>query len=588
MAESRQGLRREDRLRLFVARLWFEGNRFSPAPTGLAQFRQREWLRGGAALEAARGTATELAAVAALADEGALRSDERSAGFADRAGRAGDAVAREAGNVFGDVVVGRCASASPGGPIDDAVFDAFVEETLADLGDARIDAVYLSLHGAAITRSRDHPEVDLLERIRERHPRVPIAASFDLHANLDPRLASLLDFATVYRTHPHVDMRETAARALARLAAIVAARSASTAATALPAAAARLPRLHGTIVKLGALVPSFNMRSADEPMRGLQALARAAEREPGIVDAAILGGFPYADTATADGSVMVWAASQAAAISCATTLAAAYRDRLPAFAPQLVDAREGLRRADALLSDGATDVSPSRRPRAARRPIAITDPADNPLSGGGATTTTLLAELLRARAGADAGTPAIAALAPGSIVFAYFAAPEAVEAARREGVGGTVRLSLGPTDDPTEDSRHRGTGGLHFGPGVEQDGRVVSIGDGVFVNTGPMERGARVEAGPMAVIEIAGIHVVLASSVCSANDPAFFTCNGIDPATVRLLCVKAKNHFRGAFESICDTIIDVDCPGPAAADLATLPLRHTFAQHRPPSRSSTA
>jgi microcystin degradation protein MlrC len=44
---------------------------------------------------------------------------------------------------------------------------------------------------------------------------VPIAASLDLHANLNPQLAQRLDFTTSSRTHPHVDMRETAARAAA-------------------------------------------------------------------------------------------------------------------------------------------------------------------------------------------------------------------------------------------------------------------------------------------------------------------------------------------------------------------------------------
>jgi microcystin degradation protein MlrC len=46
------------------------------------------------------------------------------------------------------------------------------------------------------------------------------------------------------------------------------------------------------------------------------------------------------------------------------------------------------------------------------------------------------------------------------------------------------------------------------------------------------------------------------------------------------LCVKAKNHFRAAFEPLCRTIVDVDCPGPAAADLAALPFRRA-----PPSRA---
>ena len=50
----------------------------------------------------------------------------------------------------------------------------------------------------------------------------------------------------------------------------------------------------------------------------------------------------------------------------------------------------------------------------------------------------------------------------------------------------------------------------------------------------------------------------------------------------RLLCVKAKNHFRAAFSESFATIVDADTPGPAALDLAKLPFRHLPPAHLPP------
>lgn len=108
------------------------------------------------------------------------------------------------------------------GPIDDTVFESLRDELVADLAHGGWDAVYLSLHGAAITRRRVAPELELARAVRDAVGAVPIAASFDLHANLNPALARLLDFATGYRTYPHVDMRDTAARALRQLERIVA------------------------------------------------------------------------------------------------------------------------------------------------------------------------------------------------------------------------------------------------------------------------------------------------------------------------------------------------------------------------------
>jgi len=66
----------------------------------------------------------------------------------------------------------------------------------------------------------------------------------------------------------------------------------------------------------------------------------------------------------------------------------------------------------------------------------------------------------------------------------------------------------------------------------------------------------------------------VAESVGAANDPAFFALHGIELGSTRLLCVKAKNHFRAAFEPLCAAIIDVDCPGPASANPSALPFRH--------------
>ncbi len=267
-----------DARRVAVARLWFEGNRFAPTVTGPDAFARCEWRDGADAIGAARGTATELAAVADAID---VRPGWR-------------------------VEALRCASAAPGGPIDEPLFALWLDEVIDGLRRVRPDGVYLSLHGAAITTARDAPELDALRAIRDTlGDEVPVVASFDLHANLDPAIAHLLDFATGYRTYPHVDMRETAARALAAL-------------------AARLdgaPRAHGAIVPLRRLLPSFNMRTDDGPMHALQGLARAAERDGGVLDASLFGGFPYADTASTGASAMAWARDADAAARVARRLA---------------------------------------------------------------------------------------------------------------------------------------------------------------------------------------------------------------------------------------------------------------------------
>jgi microcystin degradation protein MlrC len=498
------------RHRVAVARLWFEGNRFSPSTTGFDDFVRREWRAGAEALDAAAGTATELGAVADA-----------------RTGRPGWSLEAL-----------RCASASPGGPIEEAVFGRWLDEVTDALRRRRPDGVYLSLHGAAITTVRDAPDLDVVRAVRAAAGPVPIVATFDLHANLPADIAADLDFATGYRTYPHVDMRETATRALDALAAML----------------DGAPRWQGAVVPLGCLLPSFNMRTDDEPMRSLQALARAAERDPppgaAAIDASLFGGFPYADTAHTGASAMAWVqpaaavgsgAAHAQATRIAGRLAGALAQRAADFEPHLLAPRAAL--LQALAVAGTT--------------VAVTDPADNPLSGGGADTPGLFAALLALRR--EPGS-ALARLPAGAIVFGYFADAALVARAAAAGPGAVLDATLG--------ARH----GPAFGAAVPVRARVLRLTDGRFVNVGPMERGATVDLGPTALLEVDGVRVVVTSAVGPANDPAFFALHGIDVGATRLLCVKAKNHFRAAFGPLTAAIVDADCPGPAAADLSSLPI----------------
>jgi len=102
---------------------------------------------------------------------------------------------------------------------------------------------------------------------------------------------------------------------------------------------------------------------------------------------------------------------------------------------------------------------------------------------------------------------------------------------------------------------------------------VERLTDGRFVNTGPMERGSPVECGDTVVLRAGPLNLIVTTHVAPCNDPAFFALHGIDLGQTRLLCVKAKNHFRAAFQDLCQAIVDVDAPGPATLNLAQLPLR---------------
>src|SRR2546429_403015 len=74
-------------------------------------------------------------------------------------------------------------------------------------------AAFLALHGAMVAEHTDDGEGELLRRVRAVAPRLPIAVGLDFHAHMTSRMIDNATVITGYRTYPHVDMAETAARA---------------------------------------------------------------------------------------------------------------------------------------------------------------------------------------------------------------------------------------------------------------------------------------------------------------------------------------------------------------------------------------
>jgi microcystin degradation protein MlrC len=376
---------------------------------------------------------------------------------------------------------------------------------------ANADGLYLSLHGALIGPLTLRADLELISAARRALGAKPLAVSFDLHANLDPEIARLADIVVGYKTHPHIDMYETGAKALELLRRTLKGQL----------------RPVVAIAKAGAILPSFNMRTADGPMAEIEALA-AARSGGAILDATPFGGFAYGDSPCAGASVAVTVnGDRTAAQAVADELAAEMHARRERFVVRLPTPQQALRD----LRRGANAA-------------AIVEPSDNPLSGGVGDTTGLL------RAVVEAQVPA---------VFAFFWDPAL--AARCE-PGKRMRIALGGRLSPT------------WGPPVQLEAQVERVTDGRFRNAGPMERGLEVNLGRTALLRARQLRVIVTSSCQAPNDPEYFQLHGIELASAGLVCAKAKNHFRAAFGAVFDPIIEVDTPGPAAADLRTLPFRN--------------
>ncbi|MDX1402038.1 MAG: M81 family metallopeptidase [Kiloniellales bacterium] len=476
-----------------VLRFWYEGNSFSPLTAGRAHFEAREWVSGLDARQFYKGKGVEVGAVVDF-----LEAHEDI-----------------------EATYLRCAAAYPSGPLERGLFAAFLAEAIEGLKGRQWDGVYASLHGASVAEDMISCETILLEEIRKEVGSAVIAASFDLHANLDPRIADFAEIVLGYKTYPHVDMYATGWKAMELL----------------------RRALSGEIAPKSLITPahfvptSFNMLSDHGPMAEIIGEAARAEAAEGLYDITVFGGFPYADAPNCGASISLCfeEGNTTAAAGFASALVESFRSKAGRFDVQLPPARDVIGRL--LRQDGC-----------ARR-VAVLEPADNIFSGGAGDAP----DLLRAVLDLAADVPS---------VFAFFWDRDLVEKAREAGLSASIPCRFGGRLSP------------HFGKPVEAAGFVERLTDGKFENLGPMEKGLPVDIGKSAVIRVHEVRIIVTCRNVPVNDPAYFLLHGLELKDFPIVYVKAKNHFRAAFEEAFDDIVECGTRGPAPADISRLPYRH--------------
>ena len=389
------------------------------------------------------------------------------------------------------------------------------------------DAVALSLHGALVSQVARDTDGWILAQIREAVGwDVPIVCELDLHANISARMVEEADILVGYDTYPHIDMADRGEEVIDLL----------------------VQMLNGDInpamalIKPPMLPTSQRMMTDQPPMSIVIARAHEIEADPAVVNVTVSCGFPPADVEEGGVGIVVTTDGD-------LTKALDYADELAAL---IWKEREG-------FSGGVTSFDLAAGiihalPRRPKKPLLIVDIADSVWSGSAGDSVELLRFFLEHEI-------AGAALAP-------VVDPGAVLAGKAAGVGAEIELLLGAKFDR-----------LHGEP-IACRATVLQIGDGHYVNSGPMKTGMPVDTGPTVVFGIGDpqVRVVATTWPDAPIEPAIFTTNGISLASTRVLGLKGKGHFRSGFALHVGEIILVEGPGITGSDLARLPLEY---QRRP-------
>ena len=412
----------------------------------------------------------------------------------------------------------RVALAQPGGPVEENFFKAYLAEIEASLKSVLpVDGIFVACHGAALAQGTDDPDGDLFELLRRvAGPDVPIAAVFDLHANVSRRMIDNLDVFVGYLENPHIDIYERGVEAAKHMRELLAG-----------------TRTAVEMVKIPLVPPQIALLTARGPYADL---IKYGQTKVGgdILNVSVMAGFAYSDSPKNGLTAVVTARNgnrQAAA------------DLSLDIAKRAWGMKERFKRAMMSLGDAvqlAVSVGRDRR----RKPIILADVADNPGGGGRGNTT----YLLRALKGGKAQ----------GVIFGVF--NDAALAAKAHELGeGAIFTASFNTQEHQE-----------FSLPFDCEAKVIKLSDGKFVGRRGVLKNVSSDMGPSALLDLGGILVVVISIRCQCMDPRQFEIFDLDISQARVVVVKSRGHFRGGFDEFFkpEQIYEVDCPGLTSPVLA--------------------
>lgn len=475
------------KMKVAVGALLFEGNAFSLSRCGLEAFSGNYLLRGEEVVSGLRDGDVELSGAIETFTQAGV---EMSPLIATHGG-CGGAVTADAWGSLRDDLVNR-------------------------IPPAGIDGIYLALHGGMICEGVDHPEVELLKRIRDRVGDVPIVISYDLHADITPELVAVCDGIVGYQQYPHDDAFETGVRGAGILLKILQPNS--------------QVQLH--MSKLAMLVsPTTASTKLKTAMRKVYKACRAIESLPGVLSVSVFPLTPWADRAQGGTAFVVNTYGNTDPSEHLESLSKLAWSLRHEFQPRLTTVPEALDETRSL----------------AAKPVILSEMSDAVGAGGTGDSAFVLRELIDS----NISEPFLVQVLD----------PAAVSAARDVGAGGHLRVRVGQTVDD------------RFSKPVELDAEVVSVHDGKFTYSGGIMSGIASTVGDSAVLRSGSATVLVTSRPAYEYGDEQYTAMGLNLKSFKYVVVKNPMNYRQTY-SWAPALYALDTPGAACADLTKPNWQH--------------
>ena len=407
-----------------------------------------------------------------------------------------------------------------GGAVDTNTFEYLVNyltENLAKI--EKLDGLLIALHGALVTDQFHDGDSELLRRVREVvGTDIPISVTMDLHANITKSKVELASTISGFHTCPHVDLKETGARA-AKLVMGILKKELD-------------PKME--FIKIPLVVPASNHIDF-EPGTYKDVLDFALSKVANqILDLSVFTVQPWLDIEELGWAVVVIAnnSRQEAATTAKTIAANIWEKRELLSFTELLDPGEAI--ALALNQESG--------------PIVLSDLADGTMAGSPGDSPVVLRAAIE--------------IAPEKKVFISICDPEFVKKAEAIGSGGSITSEIGAT------------WGRSFYQPLKITGQIISITDAEFTFTQKSYLGMKMQMGMTALIKISNIYLVVTSNPATTTDPAYYAAVGLDVLEAQVVVVKTHAGFRDGYRNIAKAFHLLNTPGMSSDDIKNLPYKN--------------
>lgn len=414
------------------------------------------------------------------------------------------------------------AEALPSGPLSDDAVRCLEEMLRLELMQAgRLDGICFALHGAISGRTIPDLDGHFLKVMREVvGPNIPIVCPLDCHAVVTRRMIELTTGLVAYRTHPHIDLVETGARAARIL---------------LETLCGKVKPTTG-YQRIPLLLPPPDAGTLSGPMKELFDSFIAWDQIDGVIAGSLCPCYAWQDVPEQGWMALaVTNDDQPLADRLARQLAqAVWEARFRLLPDPMVSPREAIRQAAAV--DGC--------------PVVITDSADTIGGGAGGDTTTLLAALLEMRHDVD------------GLILTHLPDPQAIRAIGTAQPGDTVTVEVGGKRD-TRLSRP-----------LPVTGQLLCKTEGSIHDDGHFGNEPMIDVGAVVCLGIDNVRLVLTERAIMGPQPSLYRKVGIDPFRAKIVALKTGIGFKTTYGHVAKAVIRADCPGSLSYNLHHCNFKH--------------